>query len=80
MKGSDIVRLPTLDPDTRTILHRPTGLLIIERGGNCVSGSREELLRLAAEVIAADLEEGTCPPKLSRNTRCRLKSNLRADQ
>ncbi len=58
MSGSDIVRLPTLDPATRATLHRPTGLLIIDRGGNCVSGSREQLLRLAAEIIAADWEAG----------------------
>ncbi|PZQ82645.1 MAG: hypothetical protein DI549_10715 [Ancylobacter novellus] len=55
-RQADIVRLPTLDPDTRATLHRPTGLLIISRGGNCVSGSREDLVRLAAEIIAADWE------------------------
>lgn len=58
MSGGDIVRLPTLDPATRATLHRPTGLRIVSIGVNCVSGSREELLRLAAEIIAADWEAG----------------------
>lgn len=52
-RQADIVRLPTLDPGARATLHRPTGLLIVDRGGNCVSGSREDLERLAAEIIAA---------------------------
>lgn len=55
MKGPDIVRLPTLEPDTRAILHRPTGLMIVSRGR--VSGSREELAGLAAEITAARWEE-----------------------
>ena len=55
-RQADIVRLPTLDPSTRATLHRPTGLRIVSIGDNCVSGSREELLRLAAEIIAADWE------------------------
>lgn len=55
-RQADIVRLPTLDPGTRATLHRPTGLLIISRGGNCVSGSREDLAQLAAEIVAADWE------------------------
>lgn len=49
----DIASLPTLDPGTSAILHRPTGLLIVSRGGLCVSGSREDLARLAAEITAA---------------------------
>lgn len=52
----DIVALPTLDPGTRATLHRPSGLMIIGSGVNSVSGLREELLRLAAEIIAADWE------------------------
>lgn len=52
-RQADIVRLPTLDPGTRATLHRPTGLLIIRRGDICVSGSREDLAQLVAEIIAA---------------------------
>ncbi|PZQ79068.1 MAG: hypothetical protein DI549_21195 [Ancylobacter novellus] len=52
-RQADIVRLPTLDPGTRATLHRPTGLLIISRGDICVSGSREDLAQLVAEIIAA---------------------------
>jgi len=62
VRQADIVRLPTLDPSTRATLHRPTGLRIVSIGDNCVSGSREELLRIAAEIIAADWEAGKPSP------------------
>lgn len=64
-RPADVVRLPTLDPDTRAILHRPTGLLIISRGGNCVSGSRADLTWLAAEIIAACWEARKESPSLA---------------
>ncbi|WAC26450.1 hypothetical protein [Ancylobacter sp. SL191] len=52
-RPADIVRLPTLEDGARAILHRPTGLLIVSRGGICASGSLEDMARLAAEITAA---------------------------